>query len=109
MTDSRRAQGLLDTDIIILRGWIDPDDLPDEMAISAVTLAELSAGPHLVRSADEDRAGGVLAAVHHESRWLCRVGGPDSGRAREAACCCVSLGDGRIGLSVTPFPVAGRA
>ena len=54
MTDSRHAQGLLDTNIIILRGWIDPDELPDEMAISAVTLAELSAGPHLVRSADED-------------------------------------------------------
>jgi len=42
-------QGLLDTNILILRRWIDPDELPDEMAISAVTLAELSAGPHEVR------------------------------------------------------------
>lgn len=51
MIDSRYAQGLLDTNIVILREWIDPDELPDEMAISAVTLAELSAGPHLVRPA----------------------------------------------------------
>lgn len=46
-------QGLLDTNIMILRKWIDPDELPAEMAISAVTLAELSAGPHHVRRNDE--------------------------------------------------------
>ncbi|KPM56573.1 twitching motility protein PilT [Frankia sp. R43] len=46
-------QGLLDTNILILRRWIDPAELPDEMAISAVTLAELSAGPHQVRRNDE--------------------------------------------------------
>lgn len=43
-------QGLLDTNILILRKWIDPAELPDEMAITAITLAELSAGPHQVRS-----------------------------------------------------------
>jgi predicted nucleic acid-binding protein len=42
-------QGMLDTNILVLRRWIDPAELPDEMAISAVTLAELSAGPHQVR------------------------------------------------------------
>lgn len=42
-------QGLLDTNILVLRRWIDPAELPDEMAISAVILAELSAGPHQVR------------------------------------------------------------
>lgn len=41
-------RGLLDTNILILRHAIDPDELPDEMAISAITLAELSAGVHLV-------------------------------------------------------------
>ncbi|MFJ2769410.1 type II toxin-antitoxin system VapC family toxin [Streptomyces sp. NPDC087300] len=46
-------QGLLDTNIMILRKWIDPDELPAEMAISAITLAELSAGPHQVRGSDE--------------------------------------------------------
>jgi predicted nucleic acid-binding protein len=43
------AQGLLDTNILILRRWIEPESLPIEMAISAVTLAELSAGVHLVQ------------------------------------------------------------
>jgi hypothetical protein len=42
-------QGMLGTNIMILRKWIDPGQLPDEMAISAITLAELSAGPHEVR------------------------------------------------------------
>lgn len=47
------VQGLLDTSVMVLRPWVSPAELPDEMAISAVTLAELSAGPHLVRSNDE--------------------------------------------------------
>lgn len=38
---------------MILRKSIDPAELPDEMAISAITLAELSAGPHQVRRNDE--------------------------------------------------------
>lgn len=40
------AHGLLDTNILILRRQIDHARLPDTMSISAVTLAELSAGPH---------------------------------------------------------------
>ena len=42
------TQGLVDTNILILRSSIDPNLLPDEFAISAVTLAELSAGVNLV-------------------------------------------------------------
>jgi len=53
MTGERPRQGLLDTNIVILRKWVDPDELPEEMAISAITLAELSAGPHEVRRNDE--------------------------------------------------------
>jgi predicted nucleic acid-binding protein len=53
MTAETPRQGLLDTNIIILRRWIDPAELPDEMAISAITLAELSAGPHQVRRNEE--------------------------------------------------------
>jgi hypothetical protein len=49
MTSERYLQGLLDTNIVILRRWVDHSQLPDEMAISAITLAELSAGPHEVR------------------------------------------------------------
>src|SRR4051794_31688181 len=48
-----RTQGLLDTNIMILRRWVDPEELPVEVAISAITLAELSAGPHEVRRSDE--------------------------------------------------------
>ncbi|MFF4228080.1 type II toxin-antitoxin system VapC family toxin [Streptomyces sp. NPDC001820] len=47
------TQGLLDTNIMILRKWVDPDELPAEVAISAITLAELSAGPHEVRRNEE--------------------------------------------------------
>ena len=56
MTGEPFRQGMLDTNILILRPWIDPTELPDEMAISAITLAELSAGPHEVRpNAEQDK------------------------------------------------------
>ncbi|MFT3797449.1 type II toxin-antitoxin system VapC family toxin [Microbacterium sp.] len=44
------AEGMLDTNILILRSRIDPRDLPDRAAISAVALGELAAGVHLVRA-----------------------------------------------------------
>ena len=47
-----RRSGLVDTNIVILRDRLDPLELPDEIAISAVTLAELSAGPHAVVGED---------------------------------------------------------
>ncbi|MHA6623068.1 PIN domain-containing protein [Pseudonocardia sp. DLS-67] len=53
MHGSAHDRGLLDTNILILRRWIDSDELPKEMAICAVTLAELSAGPHQVRPNSE--------------------------------------------------------
>jgi hypothetical protein len=56
MTGEQHAQGLLDTNIVILRRWVDPAELPDEMAISAITLADLSAGPHEVRGNDEQNS-----------------------------------------------------
>ena len=48
------SRGLLDTNILVLRRVIDPAELPDEVAISAVTLAELSAGAQLVEGDDAD-------------------------------------------------------
>jgi predicted nucleic acid-binding protein len=53
MTGERHPQGLLDTNVVIMRRWVDPVELPDEMAISAITLAELSAGPLTVQSTRE--------------------------------------------------------
>ena len=56
MSGKALRQGLLDTNILVLRRWVDPDELPDEMAISAITLAELSAGPHQVRRNEDQDA-----------------------------------------------------
>jgi predicted nucleic acid-binding protein len=46
VTGEPASRGLLDTNIIVYLAALDPAQLPDEMVISAVTLAELSAGPH---------------------------------------------------------------
>ena len=76
MTADVPKRGLADTNILILRSWIDPQQLPDEIAISAVTLAELSAGPHEVRpeseqdlyfeAAERARRLDVLQRAEHE-------------------------------------------
>ena len=44
--EPRRPRGLVDTSVVIDLERIDPKTLPGELAISAVTLAELAAGPH---------------------------------------------------------------
>lgn len=46
MAERRHGRGLLDTSVVIDLQHIDPNALPFELAISAVTLAELAAGPH---------------------------------------------------------------
>jgi len=47
------TKGLLDTSVLIDHDVINPEKLPDESAISAVTLAELAAAPHATADADE--------------------------------------------------------
>ena len=47
------TQGVLDTSVVIDHDLIDADLLPDESEITAVTLAELAAGPHATESKDE--------------------------------------------------------
>jgi predicted nucleic acid-binding protein len=42
----RHRLGLLDTSVVIDLEHVDADRLPVEVAISAITLAELAAGPH---------------------------------------------------------------
>jgi len=49
----RRPRGVLDTSVIIDLDSIDPSLLPIEAAISALTMAELAAGPHATTDADE--------------------------------------------------------
>ena len=46
MADPRPARGILDTSVIIDFETINPDQLPIEVAVTALTLAELAAGPH---------------------------------------------------------------
>lgn len=47
------ARGIVDTSVVIDLERIDPAELPAEIAITAVTLAELAAGPHATRSGSE--------------------------------------------------------
>lgn len=47
------SKGLLDTSVVIDLDRIDPERLPAESAIAAVTLAELAAGPHATRDGQE--------------------------------------------------------
>jgi predicted nucleic acid-binding protein len=44
--DSRRPRGLIDTSVVIDLDRIVEADLPMELAVSAITMAELAAGPH---------------------------------------------------------------
>jgi predicted nucleic acid-binding protein len=50
---SRRSRGLLDTSVVVALERVEPQLLPDEPALSALTLAELVAGPHATDDADE--------------------------------------------------------
>ena len=50
---ARPRQGLLDTSVVIDLDQLDPSKLPVEVAVSAVTMAELAAGPHAATDADE--------------------------------------------------------
>jgi predicted nucleic acid-binding protein len=48
-----RERGLIDTSVVIELERIDPRRLPGEATISAVTLAELAAGPHATEDKNE--------------------------------------------------------
>jgi predicted nucleic acid-binding protein len=52
VAEARASRGLIDTSVVIDLEQIDLADLPAEIAISAITLAELASGPH----ATTDRA-----------------------------------------------------
>lgn len=47
------SRGVLDTSVLIDHDRIIADELPDESAITTVTLAELAAGPHATENKDE--------------------------------------------------------
>lgn len=53
MPEVRRERGLLDTSVVIDLERIDTASLPDEVAVSALTMAELAAGPHATPDPEE--------------------------------------------------------
>jgi predicted nucleic acid-binding protein len=53
VAEARRERGLLDTSVVIDLEWIDAASLPGEVAVSALTMAELAAGPHATRDPEE--------------------------------------------------------
>ncbi len=64
MNNNERQRGILDTCVLIDIEKIEPSALPDEAIITAVSLAELTAGPHAAqdpaeRALRQDRLQGV--------------------------------------------------
>lgn len=53
MTIERRTRGLIDTSVVIDLPSIDLAALPEQSAISAITVAELTAGPHATDDPNE--------------------------------------------------------
>jgi len=53
VAEPRRERGLVDTSVLIDLERIDPQALPVELAVSAVTMAELAAGTHATTDAEE--------------------------------------------------------
>ena len=51
--DQPDPRGLLDTSVVIDLDRLDPSRLPREVAVSAITMAELAAGPHATSDPDE--------------------------------------------------------
>lgn len=62
MTD----RGILDTSTVVLLGRLDPEYLPEEPLITAVTLAELSVGP-LVATTRKERSTRQAVLQHTEA------------------------------------------
>jgi predicted nucleic acid-binding protein len=51
--EARAPRGIVDTSVVIELEQLDPQRLPAELTISAVTLAELAAGPHATSDVGE--------------------------------------------------------
>jgi predicted nucleic acid-binding protein len=53
VAEARAERGLLDTSVVIDLEHVDAGMLPMEVAVSAITMAELAAGPHATGDAGE--------------------------------------------------------
>jgi predicted nucleic acid-binding protein len=76
VAESRHGRGLLDTSVVIDLDRIAATSLPEEVAVSALTLAELAAGPHATRDLEErarrqdrlQRAEATFAALPFDAK-----------------------------------------
>jgi hypothetical protein len=59
VAEHRHERGLVDTSVVIDLDVIEPQDLPRELAVSVITLAELAPGPHATRM----RASGRVVRI----------------------------------------------
>jgi tRNA(fMet)-specific endonuclease VapC len=72
---------MLDTSTVILLGQLsDPDSLPADSIISAITLAELSVGPHVAHT-QRERVARQAHLQQAESDFEAIPFGPDAARA----------------------------
>lgn len=53
VAEQRPPRGLIDTSVVVDFEAIDPATLPFEVAVSAISMAELAAGPHATPNAGE--------------------------------------------------------
>jgi hypothetical protein len=82
VADERRPRGLLDTSVIIDLEHLEVARLPIESAISAITMAELAAGPHATQDPDErarrqdrlQRAEAAFDPLPFDSEAACAYG-----------------------------------
>ena len=66
--EPRRPRGLLDTSAVIDLGLLHANDLPVELAVSAVTMAELASGPEAT-SDPQERARRIALLQHAEDTF----------------------------------------
>jgi predicted nucleic acid-binding protein len=64
----RRPRGLIDTSVVVDLESLSPTDLPVELAVSAVTMAELATGPEATEDAEE-RARRIALIQHAEDAF----------------------------------------
>jgi len=66
--EQRRPRGLLDTSVVIDLELLGPEVLPIELAVSAITMAELVTGPEAARDPNE-RARRIALIQHAEDTF----------------------------------------
>jgi predicted nucleic acid-binding protein len=64
----RHSRGLLDTSVVIDLERLRPEDLPVELAVSAITMAELACGPEAT-SDPQERARRIALLQHAEDTF----------------------------------------